>query len=116
MNVLIFENNEKTEKKAIEILKLLPAGFEYVIQKKINSEEYFIVGFNNQNLNIQLTFLNNEWYAKHLDFEDVLGFSNCPIGAIKSARQSLLKRIDEYEEEVKRMKESKEKDWIYGLN
>jgi hypothetical protein len=113
---MIFENKVKAEEKALELLKLLPSGFEHSIHKKLNSEEYFIAAFKNNKLNLQLTFLNKEWYASHLIFEDVRGFSKCPIGAIKSARQSLLKKINECENELALMKESKNKDWLYGLN
>lgn len=116
MSVLLFESEILAKEKAEEFLKNFPIGFTYKIQKKFESEKYFIVGFEDKEKNIQLRFLDDLWYATHLNFEDVNGFSDCPMSAIKSLRTSLLSKIKEYEEELIKMNKNKERNWFYGFS
>lgn len=112
MSVELFDDEILANEKAKESLKLFPIVFKCIIQKLINTEKYFIAGFENTELNIGLSFLDGKWFGTHSLFNDVFSCEDCPKEAIKSLKKSLLRKINEYEEELKKMKENNNKIWL----
>ena len=111
MSILYFSTKKEAEEKAEELLNAFPSGFEYIVQKVLNREDYAIFSFLNQSTRLSVTFLEEKWYVRHMDFENVCGNGSCVMSAIKSARVELLKEIQSYEKELKKMNEASEQDW-----